>query len=233
MEMRVGTSGFSYKEWKGGFYPADISADHMLGYYATHFQCVEINYTSRNMPTVSLMEKWGHAVPSSGFQFVLKAPLSITHFRRLLNTEEVLIEFYYVAEHLQQSLGPVLFQLPDNFKKDTQRLNDFLKLLPPNHRSAFEFRHQSWFDDETFDLLREHNVALCVAEGENDLVVPFVSTANWGYVRLRRSDYNDAELREWLNRIRAQAWTDAYVFFRHEDEGKGPRMGARLLTLAR
>lgn len=233
MNIHVGTSGYSYKEWKGGFYPSDLSVDRMLSFYATRFQAVEINYTSRNMPTVELVEKWRQSIPESGFQFVLKAPLSMTHFRRLLNTEDVLTEFFYVVEHLQQSLGPVLFQLPDNFRKDAQRLRDFLELLPPNHRCAFEFRHQSWFDDETLSLLRTHGIALCVAEEENELQTPFASTADWGYVRLRRSDYNDNELKTWLKKIRAQQWSDAFVFFRHEDEGKGPRMGTRLLELAR
>jgi uncharacterized protein YecE (DUF72 family) len=232
MELRVGTSGFSYKEWKGGFYPASLPANQMLNYYGQHFQSVEINYTFRSMPTVSLLENWAASVPDD-FYFVLKAPQRITHIQRLRNTEEVLTEFFDVAESLTKSLGPVLFQLPPNFKKDTQRLKEFLELLPPEHRCAFEFRHQSWFDEDTFTLLRDHQVAMCLAEAENDLNVPFVSTADWGYVRLRRADYNDSELQTWLKQIRSQNWRDAFVFFKHEDEGKGPRMGTRLLEIAR
>lgn len=233
MKLHVDTSGYSYKEWKGGFYPATLSVDRMLEFYASKFASVEINYTSRNMPTVELMEKWRHAVAAQHFQFVLKAPLSITHFRRLLNTEDVLTEFFYVVEFLGSTLGPVLFQLPDNFRKDATRLRDFLELLPPHHQCAFEFRHQSWFDDEILTLLRANDVALCIAETENELETPFASTAAWGYVRLRRNDYSDNELKAWLKQIESQSWSDVFVFFRHEDEGKGPRMATRLLELAR
>jgi uncharacterized protein YecE (DUF72 family) len=133
---------------------------------------------------------------------------------------------------LKKRLGPLLFQLPPNFKKDVPRLRDFLALLPARGRPAFEFRHQSWFDDEVFALLRKRKAALCVAEAENDLEIPFVATADWGYLRLRRPDYTDAELKAWLKRVRGQGWRDAFVFFKHEDEGKGPAMAARLRELA-
>jgi uncharacterized protein YecE (DUF72 family) len=137
-----------------------------------------------------------------------------------------------VAGALKERLGPLLFQLPPYFKKDALRLREFLVLLPSDRRAAFEFRHQSWFDDEVFGLLREHQAALCVAEAENDLEIPFVSIADWGYLRLRRPDYGDAELKTWVERVRQQNWRDAFVFFKHEEEGKGPQMAKRLLELA-
>jgi uncharacterized protein YecE (DUF72 family) len=137
-----------------------------------------------------------------------------------------------VAAALKERLGPLLFQLPPYLKKDAPRLREFLALLPPKRRAAFEFRHQSWFDDEVFGLLRDHQAALCIAEAEDDLEVPFVATADWGYLRLRRPDYGDAELKAWVKRVREQNWRDTFVFFRHEDEGKGPRMGKRLLELS-
>lgn len=232
MNLHVGTSGFSYKEWRGDFYPANLAGDKMLQFYGTKFSSVEINYTARSTPSTALLESWKNDVPAN-FQFVLKAPQRITHFTRLNEPEEHLILFFDLIEVLGDTLGPVLFQLPPNFKKDLGRLERFLEVLPPTYRCAFEFRHQSWFDDETFALLRQHQVAMCLAEAENDLQTPFVSTADWGYVRLRRNDYNDAELYTWLQHMRAQSWSDVFVFFRHEDEGKGPRMATRLLELAR
>ena len=136
-----------------------------------------------------------------------------------------------VAGVLKERLGPLLFQLPPNLKKNAPRLRDFLALLPPDRRLAFEFRHQSWFDEEVFGLLRDHLAALCIAEAENDLEIPFVSTADWGYLRLRRPDYGDAELKAWGERVRHQNWQDAFIFFKHEDEGKGPQMAKRFLEL--
>lgn len=232
MTLHVGTSGFSYKEWKGGFYPSDLPAQKMLHFYGERFQSVEINYTFRGTPSTELLETWASAVPES-FKFVLKAPQRITHIQRLKEPELLLILFHDLIQSLGSKVGVVLFQLPPNFKKDLQRLKDFLEVLPTDLRCAFEFRHQSWFDDETFALLRQHKVAMCLADADNELETPFVSTADWGYVRLRRSDYNDAELKSWLKQIRAQQWSDVFVFFKHEDEGKGPRMGTRLLELAR
>ena len=141
--------------------------------------------------------------------------------------------FHDVASGLGQKLGPVLFQLPPNLPKDAGRLRDFLALLPPQRRLAFEFRHQSWFDEEVFEILRQHQAVLCIAEAENDLEIPFVSTADWGYLRLRRPDYGDAELKSWGKRVTEQKWRDSFIFFKHEDEGKGPQMAKRFLELAR
>jgi uncharacterized protein YecE (DUF72 family) len=234
MNLYVGTSGYSYKEWKGTFYPEDLPAKRMLHYYAERFRTVEINNTFYRMPKASVLEAWAAEVPSPpvDFKFVLKAPQRITHIQRLKEAADLVSYLLEVAGVLEERLGPLLFQLPPNFKKDVPRLRDFLALLPRERRAAFEFRHQSWFDDEVFTLLREHQAALCIAEAEDKLDVPFVSTADWGYLRLRRPDYGDAELQTWVKRVQEQNWDDAFVFFKHEDEGKGPQLAKRFLELA-
>jgi uncharacterized protein YecE (DUF72 family) len=231
MNFYVGTSGYSYKEWKGRFYPKGLPDKQMLRHYGEHFRTVEINYTFRGMPEASVLQAWAGMVPTD-FKFVLKAPQQITHRKRLKDAGDSVAQLFDVAGVLNERWGPVLFQLPPNFKKDVPRLREFLALLPSRRRAAFEFRHQSWFDDETFGLLRDHQVALCIAEAEDDLKVPFVATANWGYLRLRRPDYGDAELTAWVKRLREQDWPDAFVFFKHEDEAQGPQMAKRFLELA-
>jgi uncharacterized protein YecE (DUF72 family) len=231
MNLYVGTCGYKYKEWKGSFYPEDLSDKKMLRYYGEHFRAVEINYTFRAMPTVSILEGWAAEVPAD-FRFVLKAPQQITHVKRLKGAGDLVAQFCEVAGVLKERLGPLLFQLPPNFKKDVPRLREFLALLPSSRRAAFEFRHQSWFDDEVLGLLRDHRAALCLAEAEDDLEVPFVATADWGYLRLRRPDYDSRELKAWVKRVRSQDWREAFVFFKHEDEGKGPRLAERFLELA-
>ena len=163
---------------------------------------------------------------------MLKAPQRITHRQRLKDAGDSVSSLLAVAGALKERLGPLLFQLPPNFKKDVPRLRAFLALLPSQRRAAFEFRHPSWFDEEVFGLLRDHQVALCIAEAEDDLEVPFVATADWGYLRLRRPDYSNAELKKWIKRMRKQDWREAFVFFKHEDEGKGPQMAKRLQELA-
>jgi uncharacterized protein YecE (DUF72 family) len=232
MNLHVGTSGYSYKPWKGSFYPDDLPEKKFLEYYSQQFRTVEINYTFRQMLTVKLLEGWAGRVPAE-FQFVLKAPDRITHKKRLKDASELVTQLFEVSGTLKKRLGPILFQLPPNMKKDAARLGEFLKLLPKKGRAAFEFRHQSWFDDEVFTLMHKHKVALCVAEAEDDLDVPRLATADWGYLRLRRPDYSDEELRDWLIWMRDQDWAEAYVFFKHEDEGKGPQMAKRLLALAK
>jgi uncharacterized protein YecE (DUF72 family) len=231
MNLYVGTSGYSYKEWKGTFYPKDLPDKQMLRYYGEHFCTVEINNTFYAMPKASVLEGWASAVPAD-FKFVLKAPQRITHTQRLKDTDDSVSYLFKVAVALQERLGPILFQLPPNLKKDGERLRAFLALLPSQRRVAFEFRHASWFDDEVLGLLREHGAALCIAEAEGDLEVPFVATADWGYIRLRLPEYSDEALTEWIKRVRQQKWRDAFVFFKHEDAGKGPKMGKRFLELA-
>ena len=231
MNLYVGTSGYSYKEWKGPFYPQKLPTKQMLPFYSEHFRTVEINYTFRRLPTASVLDAWAGAVPAD-FQFVLKAPEPITHRKRLKDTDEALAKFLDIAGKLKERLGPLLFQLPPTLRKDVPRLRAFLALLPPEHRVAFEFRHPSWFDDKVFGLLRDHHVALCIADAEDDFEVPVVATAAWGCLRLRRPDYNDAALKTWVKQVRNQDWQDAFVFFKHEDEGKGPQLAKRFLELA-
>ena len=229
MRVLTGTSGFSYKEWKGSFYPEDLPASGMLRYYASRLPAVEINNTFYRMPRAALLESWAEQVPD-GFAFALKASQQITHRKRLKEPGEAVSYFFSVATTLGDRLGPVLFQLPPNFKKDVPRLRDFLAILPPASRSAFEFRHESWFDDEVVDALRSAGAALCWAEDE-ELSTPPHATAGWGYLRLRRADYGDLELTAWAGRIREQSWSDAYVFFKHEDEATGPRLAERMQML--
>ena len=229
MNAYVGTSGYSYPAWKGSFYPAKFPANKMLGFYAERFHTVEINNTFYRPPTAQLLEAWAAQVPAN-FRFVLKAPQEITHVKRLAGACEMAASLVETAAVLGDRLGPVLFQLPPNFRKDVSRLSDFLAYLPPC-RVAFEFRHASWFDEDVFELLRDHQAALCVADADDGLDVPFVSTADFGYVRLRRPDYDDATLAAWAAQMRAANWREAFVFFKHEDAGTGPRLVSRLLEL--
>ena len=230
MNLYAGTSGYSYKEWKGTFYPEDLPDKQMLRFYGERFRSVEINNTFYRMPKESVLEAWALDVPAD-FKFVLKASQRITHMQRLKDAGDSVSYLLKVAGALKERLGPLLFQLPPYLKKDLPRLREFLALLPSNSRSAFEFRHESWFDEEVFALLRERQAALCIAEAEDGVEVPFVSTADWGYLRLRRPDYGDVELQAWGKRVRDQNWRDAFVFFKHEDEGKGPQMAKRFLEL--
>ena len=230
MNLYVGTSGYSYTEWKGTFYPEDMPEKQMLRFYGERFGTVEINNTFYRMPKVSVLQSWAAEVPAA-FKFVLKVPQRITHFQRLKDAADNVAYFLKTAATLKAQLGPLLFQLPPYLKKDTPRLRDFLPLIG-KRQSAFEFRHQSWFDDEVLALLREHRVALCIAEAENDLKIPFASTSDWGYLRLRRPDYGETELKAWGKRVQEQAWREAFVFFKHEEEGKGPQMARRFLELA-
>jgi uncharacterized protein YecE (DUF72 family) len=230
MNFYVGTSGYSYPEWKGSFYPPKLPAKQMLRFYGERFRAVEVNYTFKHMPTATVLATWADTVPA-GFQFVLKAPQQITHWKRLKDVGDSVSTFLDIASTLKKRLGPLLFQLPPDFQKDVPRLRAFLALLPTERRVTLEFRHASWFDDEVFALLREHGAALCIAEDE-DLEVPFVATADWGYLRLRQLDYDDAALKARLKQVRKQKWQDVFVFFKHEDEGRGPQLAKRFLELS-
>jgi uncharacterized protein YecE (DUF72 family) len=230
MNLYVGTSGYSYPKWKGRFYPRNLTQKQMLHYYSEHFQTVELNDTFRKLPTPSVLQERAQDVPDH-FRFAIKAPQRITHFRRLRDVNDLMAQLFEVAAVLKKRLGPILFQLPPNFKKDVPRLAAFLDLLPSRRRVAFEFRHQSWFDDEVFGLLRKYRAVLCIADAEGDLDIPFVATADWGYVRLRRSNYSAAAMKKWLKRIREPRWREVFVYFKHEDEAKGPRFAQRLLDL--
>lgn len=228
MTIRAGTSGFSYKEWKGAFYPEDLPAGDMLGFYAERLGTVEINNTFYRMPKPEVIEGWASQV-GPGFRFVLKASRRITHFKRLNDVGDELQYFLRSAAGLGDRLGAVLFQLPPNFKKDVGRLARFLDQLGDPSRAAFEFRHASWQDEDVIDLLAERRASLCTAdtdEEEGRIVV----TGPLGYVRLRRTDYDEAELADWAERVRAADWGDAYVFFKHEDEAAGPRMALEFMA---
>jgi uncharacterized protein YecE (DUF72 family) len=231
MALYTGTSGYAYKEWKGSFYPADLKDDAMLGHYASRLPAVEINNTFYRMPKESVVLAWADQVPET-FRFVLKATRRITHFGRLKGVESELEYFLRVSQALGDRRGPSLFQLPPNMKKDLERLTAFLALLPNQWRAAFEFRHRSWFDDEVFAALRARNAALCIADqAEDEDATPFVATADWGYLRLRREAYTRADLDGWAARIREQAWGDCYAFFKHEDGATGPALAADLLAI--
>lgn len=229
-ELFVGTSGFSYSAWKGRFYPEKTRAADMLRFYASRFGSVEMNSTFYRMPTPAVISGWAAQVPET-FRFVLKAPRRITHDRRLSGVEELLVVFLNAAIVLAGRLGPLLFQLPPNLKKDVALLRDFLALVPGSVRAALEFRHPSWLDDEVFEALRERGAALCVADTDEE-TTPLVPTAGWGYLRLRRAEYAERELADWLGRVRAAPWSEGYVFFKHEDEARGPVFATRFLELA-
>jgi uncharacterized protein YecE (DUF72 family) len=203
----------------------------MLAYYVERFTTVEINATFYRMPNAKTVAGWGTAAPA-GFTYVLKAPQRITHFARLRDVGEPLRLFCDAARTLGDRLGPLLFQLPPNFKKAADRLADCLALLPDGFRAAFEFRHESWFDDEVYGLLRARNAALCVADTE-DGATPALATADFGYLRLRAVEYTDDDLKRWIETIDrvGAGWRDAYVFFKHEDSGSGPALARRFLAL--
>jgi uncharacterized protein YecE (DUF72 family) len=229
--LYAGTSGYAYKEWKGSFYPPDLTDAAMLGHYGSKLPAVEINNTFYRMPKESVVLTWADQVPDT-FRFVLKASRRITHFGRLKGVESELEYFLRVSQALGDKRGPSLFQLPPNMKKDTERLQAFLALLPARWRAAFEFRHPSWFSDDVYDALKAHNTALCVADqAEAEEATPFVATADWGYLRLRREAYGPEELADWAGRISAQQWADAFVFFKHEDGAVGPRLAGELIAL--
>ena len=228
MRIRAGTSGWSYKEWKGHFYPEKVAAKDMLRYYGERFPTVEVNNTFYRMPNLATLESWAAEVPDD-FSFVLKASKRITHDKRLKDVGDSVEYLLRTAGTLGSKLGPFLVQLPPNLKKDVPRLRDFLALLPA--RAAFEFRHTSWFDDEVYAALRERGAAWCVADTGEEGDPPFVSTADWGYLRLRRVAYEESDLQSWADRVRAQGWNEAFVFFKHEEAGTGPKLAARFLEL--
>jgi uncharacterized protein YecE (DUF72 family) len=232
MELLAGTSGFSYKEWKGSFYPEKLAADGMLRYYAERFPTVEINNTFYRMPAEGMLARWAAEVPER-FAFTLKAPRRITHDKRLKETAADVAEFLRRADALGPKLGPLLFQLPPFLKKDVAVLGAFLEGLPPGRQVAFEFRNPSWQDEAVYEMLRARDVMLCTADTDKGDPPPLVATAGRGYLRLRREAYSDGELEDWVRRVAAQSWTRAYVYFKHEDEATGPRFAARFTALWR
>lgn len=225
MDLFVGTSGYSYKEWKGSFYPEDLSAKKMLAYYGERLSAVEINNTFYRLPKSHVLENWAEQVPST-FRFSIKASRRITHFTRLKEESREPTEYLLsTLDALGDRLGVVLFQMPPNLKKDADRLRGFLDILPEGTPGAFEFRHPSWKDEEVYDLLRGRSMAwVCADTDDDDEDEPIVETAPWGYLRLRRPGYDAEDLRRWADRVDVTGWKHAFVFFKHEDEGAGPRM---------
>lgn len=230
MRILAGTSGYAYKEWKGTFYPEDLPNDRMLRYYAERLPSVEINNTFYRLPSAAVLEQWANQVPD-GFTFVLKASRRITHMKRLRDVGEPLAYLLGNVRTLESKLGPILFQLPPNLKRDEERLRDFLDLLPTGLQAAMEFRHDSWFTDAVYEALQRKGVALCAADTD-DGETPVVATGSLGYYRLRRATYDTESLTRWLERIRDIGFERAYVFFKHEDAGAGPKLAQRLLELA-
>jgi uncharacterized protein YecE (DUF72 family) len=228
-KLYVGTSGYSYKEWKGSFYPQKLAAKDMLPYYAERLKAVELNNTFYRMPQRSMVESWKNQVPAD-FRFSVKASQRITHFKRLKEAEEATKLMLETVSALEDRLGVILFQLPPNMKKDVERLDSFLKLLPADIKATFEFRHPTWFDDEVLALLRRDNRALCVSDTDDLPTSRIDKTADWGYLRLRRVNYSTSHLEEWMNRIEEQNWNNTYVFFKHEDEGTGPKLAAEFIA---
>ena len=226
----VGTSGYNYPEWKGSFYPSDLAAAKMLPYYAARFPTVEINYTFYRMPNEKLVGGWASQTPEP-YRLTLKAPRRITHDSRLKNTGDLVQGFCRVAASLGPKLGALLFQLPPNMKKDLAVFDAFLAELPPRVCGAFEFRHASWFDDEVFARLRDRNLALCVSDSEK-LSAPVTVTADYAYFRLRDEGYTPDDIAKWADTIREKTagCKDVYVYFKHEDEGKGPEFAQLLMT---
>jgi uncharacterized protein YecE (DUF72 family) len=230
MKTWIGTSGFQYAEWKGSFYPEDLPASKMLPYFAERLATTEINYTFHRIPSPKTIENWLAQTPPN-FRFALKAPQKITHFARLRDCQDTLGYFCRVVSALGDRLGPILFQLPPNFKKNAEVLSAFLRELP-TMRAAFEFRHESWLDEEIFALLREHNVALCLADTEKR-AAPTAVTADYGYLRLRREDYSAADVARWTQFVREKKgnWQDVFVYFKHEEAGTGPKLAAQMIEL--
>jgi uncharacterized protein YecE (DUF72 family) len=216
MKLLAGASGYSFKEWKGSFYPMDMKPEGMLGFYSARLPSVEINNTFYRMPKTEMLAHWAEITPAA-FRFAIKASRRITHFAHLKPEGADSVAFLYRAlATLGDKRGPVLFQLPPVLKKDVPRLVAFLQLLPPDHRAAFEFRHQSWFADDVYEALSAAGAALCLSEREDNAPPPLVKTAPWGYVRLRLETYAEADLEQWTQRLAQTGWTEVYAYFMHE-----------------
>ena len=227
--IQVGTSGYNYPEWRGSFYPEKFSTNKMLPYYAERFPTVEINYTFYRMPTEALLAGWASATPDA-FTFTLKAPRRITHDAKLQRCEDALQAFCRTARTLGPRLAALLFQLPPTMKKELGVLQSFLELLPEGIRTAFEFRHPSWFDGEVYAALRRSNAALCIADSEK-LSTPVEMTAEHAYFRLRDEGYQQADIERWAATIRSlPGVADTFVYFKHEEQGLGPDFARRLIA---
>jgi uncharacterized protein YecE (DUF72 family) len=227
--IHVGTSGYSYPEWRGTFYPERFPPARMLPYYAERFRTVELNNTFYRMPTAKTVSAWDQETPA-GFRFALKVPQRITHFARLRDVAEPLRFLLDTVGGLGPKLGPLLLQLPPNFRKDVGRLDQCLALVPAPVRMAVEFRHASWLDEEVYAALRARSAALCIADTE-EATTPDVVTADFGYLRLRDRAYERDELVRWARIARRPEWRDAFVYFKHEESGTGPALAGERVGL--
>jgi len=233
MQVHVGTSGYNYPEWRGTFYPDDLASAKMFEFYAARFRSVEINYTFYRMPTTKTTTAWLAQAPE-GFSYALKAPRRITHEQRLKDAGDSVQFFCESARVLGPRLGPLLFQLPPNLKADVERLKALLATVPSDVRAAFEFRNDTWLTDEVFQILADHNVALCIADF-GDKTTPMRATATHGYFRLRDEGYGREDLVRWADAVaqHADRWRDVFVYFKHEEEGKGPEFARDFCEIAR
>jgi uncharacterized protein YecE (DUF72 family) len=231
LKLFAGASGYSFKEWKGSFYPEDMKPDGMLAFYSKHLPTVEINNTFYRMPKTDMLENWAKITPTD-FRFAIKSPQRITHHARLKAdaSADSLAFLYKNLAVLGSKRGPVLFQLPPYLKKDLPRLTEFLKLLPKGHMAAFEFRNNSWFEDDVYEALKRAGAALCLSEREDEAPPPLVETTDWGYVRLRLEKYSDKALRQWVKTLQATQWREAYAYFMHEPTA--PEYAKRLMQQA-
>jgi uncharacterized protein YecE (DUF72 family) len=215
-KLHAGASGYSFKEWKGPFYPEKCKPEEMLPYYSARLPTVEINNTFYRMPPIPMLENWVRTTPES-FRFAIKASRRITHMARLKDTARDSVDYLYKnLAALEPKRGPVLFQLPPNLKKDLPRLTNFLAMLPEGHCAAFEFRSDTWFEDDVYAALREAKASLCLSEREDNAPPSLVETAPWGYVRLRLEHYSDDDLKGWAERLAATGWKEVFVYFMHE-----------------
>ncbi|MFA5354388.1 MAG: DUF72 domain-containing protein [Thermodesulfovibrionales bacterium] len=231
MKIHAGTSGFGYREWKGEFYPEKIRPKEMLHFYAERLSVVEINNTFYRMPREETLSSWKEEVPDD-FVFAIKSPQVITHLKQLRNVEAETRYLFDSLAVLDRKLGPILFQFPRSFHAAPPLLKDFMDLIPGSASCAFEFRSASRPDSEILHLLRERRYSLCITDTDESPAAEIISTASWGYLRLRRSDYSDAELAQWTERILSQKWERAFVFFKHEEEAKAPQMAIRFQELS-
>ncbi len=230
MRIRIGTSGWSYPAWRGRFYPPDLPPRRMLAAYAARLPVVEVNATFYQLPRAETVASWRAEAPP-GFTFALKAPRRITYRPRLAGVADPLASFYRAAAGLGEALGPVIFKLPPTLPRDLPLLRELLALLPREGRAVLDLRHPSWREGPVMQALADAGAALCITDDDED-TTPLLATAGFGTLRLRRARYDDELLRAWTERIRAQPWTEAFVFFKHEDEARGPAFALRMQAMA-
>lgn len=228
MNLFVGTSGYSYKAWKGSFYPEKFPDKKMLNFYSEHFNTVEINNTFYRMPKQEVFESWKNQV-NPGFKFVIKAPKQITHIQKL-ETGDNVNYFVNTSHSLADQLGALLFQLPPYYKKDLDKLQSFVDFIPSNTRAAFEFRNESWFDEEVYNCLKKKNFSICLSDTDENPISDLIPTADWIYLRFRKTEYTPEQLKDWNKKITSYNFKDAFIFFKHEDEGKGPMFAKQFLS---